>query len=137
MFARFDENPAVSLQDSKETKRYGRTDAWTDGRTNNVKTALTLQDIKETKRYRQTDARTDNVKTVYPPQTKFGGGGIKTKFAWGIITCLFHRSGQSNSIYMYMVGNLKHTYYLIKIFLSQLCVVVVFVFNVTPTVKVI
>ena len=42
MFARFDENPAMTLQDIKETKRYGRT---------------------------------DNVKTVYPPQTKFAGGG--------------------------------------------------------------
>ena len=48
MFARFDENPAMTLQDIKETKRYGRTDAWTD-----------------------------NVKTVYPPQTKFAGGIIK------------------------------------------------------------
>ena len=47
MFARFDENPA-----------------------------MTLQDIKETKRYRRTGARTD-VKTVYPPQTKFAGGIIK------------------------------------------------------------
>ena len=45
MFARFNENPA-----------------------------MTLQDIKETKRYRRTDARTHNVKTVYPPQTKFAGG---------------------------------------------------------------
>ena len=36
--------------------------------------ATTLQDIKETKRYARTDARTDNVKTVYPPQTKFAGG---------------------------------------------------------------
>ena len=45
MFARFDENPAMTLQDIKETKRYGRT-----------------------------DGRTDNVKTVYPPQTKFAGG---------------------------------------------------------------
>ena len=45
MFARFDENPAMTLQDIKETKRYGRT-----------------------------HARTDNVKTVYPPQTKFAGG---------------------------------------------------------------
>ena len=45
MFARFDENPAVTLQDIKETKHYGRTDARTDGRT---------------------DAQTDNVKTVYP-----------------------------------------------------------------------
>ena len=45
MFARFDENPA-----------------------------MTLRVIKETKRYRRTDARTDNVKTVYPLQTKFAGG---------------------------------------------------------------
>ena len=49
MFARFDENPAQTLQDIKETKRYGRT----DGRTH---------------------AHTDNMKTVYPPQTKFAGG---------------------------------------------------------------
>ena len=49
MFARFDENPAMTLQDIKETKRYGRT----DGRTH---------------------TRTHNVKTVYPPQTKFAGG---------------------------------------------------------------
>ena len=49
MFARFDENPAMTLQDTKETKRYGRT-----------------------------HGRTDNVKTVYPypPQTKFAGGII-------------------------------------------------------------
>ena len=32
MFARFNENPAMTLQDIKETKRYGRTDARTDGR---------------------------------------------------------------------------------------------------------
>ena len=48
MFARFDENPAMTLQDIKKTKRYGRTDTRMDG-------------------------RTDNVKTVYPPQTKFWG----------------------------------------------------------------
>ena len=45
MFARCDENPAMTLQDIKKTKRYGRT-----------------------------HTRTDNVKTVYPPQTKFAGG---------------------------------------------------------------
>ena len=45
MFARFNENPAMTLQDIKETKRYGRT-----------------------------RGRTDNVKTVYPLQTKFAGG---------------------------------------------------------------
>ena len=47
MFARFDENPV-----------------------------MTLQDIKETKRYR----RTDNVKTVYPPQTKFAGSINMSRF---------------------------------------------------------
>ena len=39
MFARFDENPAMTLQDIKETKRYGRTgartDRWTDGQREN------------------------------------------------------------------------------------------------------
>ena len=32
MFARFDENPAMTLQDIKETKRNGRTDARTTGK---------------------------------------------------------------------------------------------------------
>ena len=58
MFARFDENPAMTLQVIKETKRYGRTDGRTDART---------------------DGRTDNVKTVYPLQTKFAGGIINNK----------------------------------------------------------
>ena len=49
MFARFDENPAMTLRAIKETKRYARTDA-------------------------RTDTQTDNVKTVYPLLTKFGGG---------------------------------------------------------------
>ena len=53
MFARFDENTAMTLRVIKETKRYGRTHRHTDGRM---------------------DGRTDNVKTVYPLQTKFAGG---------------------------------------------------------------
>ena len=57
MFARFDENPSMTLRVIKETKRYGRTDGRTDGRM---------------------DARTDNVKTVYPLQTKFAGGITKS-----------------------------------------------------------
>ena len=57
MFARFDENPAMTLQVIKETKRYGRTDGRTDARTDGC-----------------TDGRMDNVKTVYPLQTKFAGG---------------------------------------------------------------
>ena len=32
MFARFDENPAMTLRVIKETKRYGRKDGQTDGR---------------------------------------------------------------------------------------------------------
>ena len=59
MFARFDENPAMTLQVIKETKRYGRTDGRTDTRTH---------------------GRTDNVKTVYPLQTKFAGGITKHLF---------------------------------------------------------
>ena len=53
MFARFDENPAMTLQDIKETKCYGRQ---TQGRT---------------------DARTHaqtTLKQCTPPQTKFAGG---------------------------------------------------------------
>ena len=37
---------------------------------------MILQDIKKTKHYGRTDGCTDNVKTVYPPQTKFAGGII-------------------------------------------------------------
>ena len=33
MFARFDENPAMTLRVIMETKRYGWTDTWTDART--------------------------------------------------------------------------------------------------------
>ena len=33
MFARFDENPAMTLQDIKKTKRYGQTDGRTHTRT--------------------------------------------------------------------------------------------------------
>ena len=52
MFARFDENQAMTFQDIKETKRYGRTDGRTHGRTH---------------------ART-TWKQYTPPQTKFAGG---------------------------------------------------------------
>ena len=59
MFARINENPAMILQDIKETKRYGRT-----------------------------HGRTDNVKTVYPLQTKFAGG-IKTKLLHAYVKCVY------------------------------------------------
>ena len=59
MFARFDENPAMTLRVIKETKRYGRTHGRMDG-------------------------RTDNVKTVYPLQTKFAGGTNRkhNRYTW-------------------------------------------------------
>ena len=46
MFARFDENPAMTLRVIKETKRYGRTDRRTDGRMDNVKTVYPLQSLR-------------------------------------------------------------------------------------------
>ena len=52
VFAKFDEVLSMSLQDIKETKRYGRTVGLSFG-------------------------RTDNVKTVYPP-TNIVSGGIIT-----------------------------------------------------------
>ena len=58
MFTRFDENPAMTLRVIKETKRYGRTEVRTHG-------------------------RMDNVKTVYPPQTKFAGGTTTNKVCGG------------------------------------------------------
>ena len=63
MFARFDANLAMTLQDIKETKRYGRTEG-------------------------HTHAHTDNVKTVYPPQTKFAGGIVKRNDWLLVDTCL-------------------------------------------------
>ena len=54
-------------------------------------TAMTLQDIKKTKGYDGwTDAHTDNVKTVYPPQTKFAGG-INTNEIYKCINILYYK----------------------------------------------
>ena len=73
MFARFDENPAMTLRVIKETKRYGRTDGRPHGRT---------------------DGRSDNVKTVYPLQTKFAGGIIN---GWTLVTKLDSSSSDIHS----------------------------------------
>ena len=58
MFARFDENPAMTLRVIKETKRYGRTDARTDART---------------------DGQREN---SIPLQTKFAGGINEMNELW-------------------------------------------------------
>ena len=70
MFARFDENPAMTLQD---IKKQNVTDGRTDGRT-----------------HARTHTRTDNVKTVYPATNKVCGGyknnyqGLKYILIWKI-----------------------------------------------------
>ena len=53
VFAKFDEIPSITLQDIKETKRYGHTFV---------------------RSFVRTDGRTDNVKTVYPPTNTVCGG---------------------------------------------------------------
>ena len=65
MFARFDENPAMTLQDIKETKRYGRTDAQTDARTDGQ---------HENSKALRTDGRTHR---RTHGRTTWGGGGDK------------------------------------------------------------
>ena len=82
MFARFDENPAMTLRVIKETKRYGRTDAQTDART---------------------DGRTDNVKPVYPLQTKFAGG--ITKLLIRRLVCTFVVCMQQSQVFSRQVPN--------------------------------
>ena len=102
MFARFDENPAMTLRVIKETKRYGRTDGRTDRRTDGRTDGRTHRQREnsipptnkvcggyksvtdgrtdgrtDARTDARTDGRTDNVKTVYPLQTKFAGGIIK------------------------------------------------------------
>ena len=58
MFARFDENPAMTLRVIKETKRYGRTDGRTDARTDG-----------------RTDGRTHGQReNSIPPTNKVCGG---------------------------------------------------------------
>ena len=58
MFARFDENPAMTLRVIKETKRYGRTDGRMDARTDG-----------------HTDGRTDGQReNSIPPTNKVCGG---------------------------------------------------------------
>ena len=58
VFAKFDEIPSTTLQDIKETKRYGHTFV---------------------RSFVCSFGRTDNVKTVYPPTNTVCGGYKKTQ----------------------------------------------------------
>ena len=62
VFAKFEEIPSMSLEDIKETKRYGHTFVRSFVRS-----------------FGRTDGRTDNVKTVYPPTNTVCGGYNKKK----------------------------------------------------------
>ena len=62
MFARFDENPRMTVSLFKILRKQNVTDGQMDA---------------------HTDGRTDNMKTVYPPQTKFSGG-ITNKVCGGV-----------------------------------------------------
>ena len=67
MFARFDENPAMTLRVIKETKRYGRTDGRTDART---------------------DGRTDGQReNSIPPTNKVCGGYNERVTPKGGVAC--------------------------------------------------
>ena len=68
MFARFDENPAMTLRVIKETKRYGRTDGRMDGRT-------------DERTHGRTDARTDGQRENSIPPTNKVCGGYKKSWA--------------------------------------------------------
>ena len=63
MFARFDENPAMTLRVIKETKRYGRTDGRTHGRTD-----------------ARTDGRTHGQRENSIPPTNKVCGGYNNQF---------------------------------------------------------
>ena len=62
---------------------------------------MTLQDIKETKRYGRTQGRTSvqtDVKTVYPPQTKFAGGITKVFSTCHTINCKVRNLSLENEL---------------------------------------
>ena len=71
MFARFDENPAMTLQDIKETKRNGRMDGSTHRqRENSIPTTNLI------KRYRRTDGSTHGQRENSIPTTNKVCGGV-------------------------------------------------------------
>ena len=72
MFARFDENPAMTLRVIKETKRYGRTDGRTDARTDG-----------------RTDGRTHGQRENSIPPTNKVCGGYKHLIGLAVILAYF------------------------------------------------
>ena len=74
LFAKFDEIPSLTLQDIKETKRYGHT-------------------------FVRSFGRTDNVKTVHPPTNTVCGGYNNILTALFLLYAGFH-----GHVYLYYIG---------------------------------
>ena len=71
MFARFDENPAMTLRVIKETKRYGRT----DGQTHVLRKQSVTDGRTDGQTHGRTDGRTDGQReNSIPPTNKVCGG---------------------------------------------------------------
>ena len=106
MFARFDENPAMTLQDIKETKCYGPTHACRYGRENSIPhhkqslrgvfKILRKQNVTDRRTHSCTDARTD-VKIVYPTTNKVCGGYKQKQSDLGL-HCLFGHFWQATCV---------------------------------------
>ena len=131
MFARFDENPAMTLWVIKETKRYGRTltflskvfvlHIWTclQGLVKIQQWLFELlrkQSVTDGRTHGRTHGRTDNVKTVYPLQTKFAGGINITIKIWLIVfkwisswSTLFFSNKYLPNLYYFSFHCLSHT----------------------------
>ena len=78
MFARFDENPAMTLQDIMETKRYGRTEGQ---RENSIPTTNKVCGGYKTKHYGRTDGKREN---SIPTTNKVCGGYKKEQSDLGL-----------------------------------------------------
>ena len=83
MFARFDENPAMTLRVIKETKRYGRTDGRTHGQRENS----------------------------IPPTNKVCGGYKNNMFPMGVACLKFNVGNYKDMVNAFMQKNNKGSIY--------------------------
>ena len=65
MPAKFHEIPSMGLQDIKETKRYGRTDGCTDGRTDRRENSIPPLKLRFVGGYKNTNYVETSVRNMY------------------------------------------------------------------------
>ena len=100
MFARFDENPAMTLQDIKKKKRYGRTDGRTDGqRENSIPTTNKVcggyNELMATRKWSK-ETKTDFIVRILSSEHfNFKRYSIEREVIWinTILTILLNMSG--------------------------------------------